>query len=204
LSLTASLQRSAEATEQQTLTVGGVKDSVGAGMTWQRGPRWSVTASVEADRFYSQARTFVGSGVLEQAEIDYKIRTEYPDYTIRIAGAHGAYHASGQADALLQRLAPAALGPVSAATFMPNSYTQFGAFVGFGNDLLDRYTHAWRPYLDVGMVHDTNQGWGVQTDVGFAGSVFGGDHAALYFQHERVAAQGSSVTVIGARYRWFY
>ncbi|MGG1946934.1 tetratricopeptide repeat protein [Trinickia sp. NRRL B-1857] len=204
LSLTATIERSAEATEQQTLTVGGVKDSIGAGMTWQRGPRWSCTASVEADRFYSQARSFVGSGVLEQAEIDYKIRTEYPDYTIRIAGAHGAYHASGQADALLQRLAPAALGPVSAATFMPNSYTQFGAFVGFGNDLLDRYTHAWRPYLDVGMVHDTNQGWGLQTDIGFAGSVLGGDHAALYFQHERVAAQGSSVTVIGARYRWFY
>lgn len=204
LSLTASVQRSAEATEQQTLTVGGVKDSVGAGMTWQSGPRWSVTASVEADRFYSQARTFVGSGVLEQAEIDYKIRTEYPDYTVRLAGAHGAYHASGQTDALLQRLAPATLGPVGAATFMPNSYTQFGAFVGFGNDLLDRYTHAWRPYLDVGMVHDTNQGWGLQTDVGLAGSVLGGDHAALYFQHERVAAQGSSVTVIGARYRWFY
>ncbi|WP_233216813.1 tetratricopeptide repeat protein [Trinickia dabaoshanensis] len=204
VSLTASVERGAEATEQQALLVGGLKDSAGAAMTWQPNPRWSFTASVEADRFYSQARGFVGSGVLEQAEIDYKIRTKFPDYTIRITGAHGGYNASGQPDALLQRLAPAALGPLSAATFMPASYGQFGAFVGFGNDLVDRYTHAWRPYLDIGMVHDTNQGWGLQSDVGIAGTLFGGDHAALYFQHERVAAQGTSVTVIGARYRWFY
>lgn len=204
LSFTASVQRSGEVTEQQTLTVGGVKDDVSGGVTWQPTPRWSFSASIEADRFYSQARTFVGSGVLQQAELDYKIRTEYPDYTLRFTGEHGAYNNSGQPDALLEHLVPAALGPFSAANFMPNSFTQFGAFIGFGNDLADRYTHAWRPYLDVGMVHDTNQGWGVETDVGIAGSVFGGDHAAVYFQHERVAAAGTSLTLIGVRYRWLY
>lgn len=204
VSFTASIQRSGEVTEQQTLTVGGVKDDVKGGVTWQPTPRWSFNASIEADRFYSQARTFVGSGVLQQAELDYKIRTEYPDYTLRFTGEHGAYSNSGQPDALLEHLVPAALGPFSAGDFMPNSFTQFGAFIGFGNDLADRYTHAWRPYLDVGMVHDTNQGWGLETDVGIAGSVFGGDHAAVYFQHERVAAAGTSLTLIGVRYRWLY
>lgn len=204
VSFTVSARHNAQVTEQQTLIVGGMKDDISGGVTWQPNPRWTFSASVEADRFYSQARSFVGSGVLQQAEIAYKIRTEYPDYTVRLTGAHGQYNASGQPDALLQRFMPASLGPFSAADFMPNSFTQFGAFVGFGNDFADRYTHAWRPYLDVGMVHDTNQGWGLETDVGIAGTVFGGDHAALYFQHERVAASGSSVTVIGARYRWFY
>lgn len=204
VSFTASVQRSAEVTEQQTLTVGGVKDDVSGGVTWQPTPHWSFTASIEADRFYSQARNFVGSGMLQQAELDYKIRTEYPDYTLRFTGAHGAYNNSGQPDALLQRLVPAALGPFSAGDFMPNTFSQFGAFVGFGNDLADRYTHAWRPYVDVGMVHDTNQGWGVAADLGIAGSVFGGDHAAVYFQHERVAAAGTALTLFGVRYRWLY
>ena len=204
VSFTASIQRSGEVTEQQTLTVGGVKDDISGGLTWQPAPRWSFTASIEADRFYSQGRNFVGSGILQQAELDYKIRTEYPDYTLRFTGAHGAYNDSGQPDALLQRLVPATLGPFSAGDFMPNTFSQFGAFIGFGNDLAERYTHAWRPYLDVGMVHDTNQGWGVAADVGIAGSVFGGDHAAVYFQHERVAAAGTSLTLIGVRYRWLY
>jgi hypothetical protein len=204
VSFTVSAQRNAQVTEQQALTVGGMKDDLSGGVTWQPNPRWTFAASIEADRFYSQARNFVGSGVLQQAEIAYKIRTQYPDYTVRLTGAHGQYNGSGQPDALLQRLLPANLGPFGAADFMPNSFTQFGAFVGFGNDLADRYTHAWRPYLDIGMVHDTNQGWGLETDVGIAGTVFGGDHAALYFQHERIAASGGSVTVIGARYRWFY
>jgi hypothetical protein len=204
VSFTASVQRSGEVTELQTLTVGGVKDDISGGVTWQPTPRWSFTASIEADRFYSQARNFVGSGVLQQAELDYKIRTEYPDYTLRFTGAHGAYNDSGQPDALLQRLVPATLGPLSAADFMPNTFSQFGAFIGFGNDLADRYTHAWRPYLDIGMVHDTSQGWGLETDVGIAGSVFGGDHAAVYFQRERIAAAGTSLTLIGVRYRWLY
>lgn len=204
ISFSISAQRSAEVTEQQTLTVGGVKDGVSGAVTWQPSPRWTFTASLEGDRFYSQARNFVGSGVLEQAEIDYKIRTEYPDYTVRLTGAHGTYNGSGQPDALLLRLAPADSGALTAGDFMPNSFSQFGAFIGFGNDLTDRYTHAWRPYLDVGMVHDTNQGWGLETDVGIAGSVFGGDRAAVYFQHERIASGGAAATVIGARYRWFY
>lgn len=204
VSFTVSARRNAEVTEQQALTVGGMKDDVIGGVTWQPNPRWTFAASLEADRFYSQARNFVGSGVLQQAEIAYKFRTEYPDYTVRLTGAHGQYNGSGQPDALLQRLLPANPGPLGAANFVPNGFTQFGAFVGFGNDLADRYTHAWRPYLDIGMVHDTNQGWGLEANLGIAGTVFGGDHAALYFQHERVAASGSSVTVIGARYRWFH
>lgn len=204
LSFNASVARNAEATELQTLQVGGMKDKAMGGFTWQMTPRWSVSGSIEADRFYSQARTFVGSGAVQQAEIDYKIRTEYPDYTLRFVGAHGQYNDSGQSDALLARLLPADAGPATASTFTPNSYTEFGAYIGFGNDLVDRYTHAWRPYLDVGTVHDTVQGWGVDANVGIAGSVFGGDQAALYFRHQRVAQTGSAVTVIGARYRWLY
>lgn len=204
LSFNASIARNAEATELQSLLVGGMKDKAEGGFAWQITPRWTLTGSIEADRFYSQARTFVGSGILQQAEVDYKIRTEYPDYTLRFTGAHGQYNDSGQPDALLARLVPASAGPVTAASMMPNSYTQMGAFFGFGNDLVDRYTHAWRPYLDVGMVHDTVQGWGVDANVGIAGSVFGGDQAALYFQHQHVAQSGSAVTMIGARYRWLY
>jgi polysaccharide biosynthesis protein PelB len=204
LQLSGSLARNADADETQTLFVGGMKDLVTGNLLWQIDPRWSFDASLEADRFYSQARNLIGTGSVQQAEVDYKIRTEYPDYTLRFVAAHGGYNDSGTPDALISRLVPASDGPITAATFMPNSYTQFGAYVGFGNDLAQRYTHAWRPYLDLGIVHDTVQGWGLNADIGIAGSVFGGDHAAIYFEHEHLAQTGSQLTMIGARYRWLY
>ncbi|MEW6344618.1 MAG: tetratricopeptide repeat protein [Pseudomonadota bacterium] len=205
LTLTGSAGRDQSATESQALLIGGMKDNLTGGFNWRMTTRIYASGTLEADRFYSQARDYLGSGVLSSGEIGYKIRTGYPDFTVRLAGARGEYGASGAADALISRLSPLSAGPASAATFMPLTYAQYGLFFGFGNDLLDQYTHRWRPFLDVGIVHNSVQGWGPQVSLGVAGSVFGGDHAALYLEHESVSQVGSApVTVIGARYSWFY
>ena len=59
-------------------------------------------------------------------------------------------------------------------------------------------------FLDVGILHNSIQGWGPDISLGLAGSVFGGDHLALFFQHQAVTRLGTPQTVIGARYNWFY
>ncbi|MFC0575400.1 tetratricopeptide repeat protein [Paraburkholderia solisilvae] len=192
------------ADETQTLQVGGMKDNVIGDFTYRVTERITVTGSVEADRFYSQARNYIGSGVLSNGEISYRFHTEYPDYTVRVVGTHGGYGASGGADPLISRLIPAADQPAVAGDFLPDTYTQYGLYFGFGNDLLEQYTHRWRPFLDVGIVHDSNQGWGPDFNVGVAGTVFGGDHLALFFQHQRVSRLGTPVTLMGARYNWYY
>jgi hypothetical protein len=53
-------------------------------------------------------------------------------------------------------------------------------------------------------LHDSFQGWGPEISLGLAGTVFGGDHAALFFSHQRVSRLGTPVTQVGARYSWFY
>jgi hypothetical protein len=40
--------------------------------------------------------------------------------------------------------------------------------------------------------------------VGIAGTVLGGDHVAVFLQHQRVSKIGTPVTVLGARYSWYY
>ncbi|KVE66113.1 hypothetical protein WI97_14100 [Burkholderia vietnamiensis] len=192
------------ADELPTLRIGGMKDNLIADGSWQVNERVTVSGSVEMDRFYSQARTYLGSGVLSTAQVSYRIRTAYPDYTIRVVGTHGDYGATGRADALISSLLPAASRSAAAGNFMPATYTQYGLFAGFGTDLRERYTHRWRPFLEVGIVHDSIQGRGATVDAGMAGSVFGGDHAALFIQHQRVSRLGTPVTVVGAQYRWFY
>ena len=196
--------RNQVADEDQFLQVGGMKDNVVGDLTWRATQRLTMTGSIEGDRFYSQARDYIGSGLLENGEIAYRIRTGYPDYTLRLVGEHGGYGASGGADSLISRLEPAALQPALAGDFLPESYWQYGLYFGFGNDLLDQYTHAWRPFFDIGILHNSVQGWGPDISLGLAGSVFGGDHLALYFQHQSVSRLGTPVTVIGARYNWFY
>lgn len=192
------------ADELPTLRIGGMKDNLIADGSWQVNERVTVSGSVEMDRFYSQARTYLGSGVLSTAQVSYRIRTAYPDYTIRVVGTHGDYGATGRADALISSLLPAASRSAAAGNFMPATYTQYGLFAGFGTDLRERYTHRWRPFLEVGIVHDSIQGRGATVDAGMAGSVFGGDHAALFIEHQRVSRLGTPVTVVGAQYRWFY
>ncbi|MGH8782546.1 tetratricopeptide repeat protein [Paraburkholderia sp.] len=192
------------ADELPALRVGGMKDNAIADLTWQLGTRVTLSGSVEADRFYSQARTYLGSGVLSTAQLSYRIRTAYPDYTVRLVGIHGDYGASGRADPLIASLLPPADQPATAGNFIPATYSQYGLFAGFGNDLRDQYTHRWRPFLDVGIVHDSIQGWGPEISAGIAGTVFGGDHAALFVEHQRVSKIGTPVTVLGARYSWFY
>ncbi|REG57468.1 tetratricopeptide repeat protein [Paraburkholderia sp. BL6669N2] len=204
LSIALKAGRNQTARESQALLVGGMKDNVVGTITYRATQHLYATGMVEADRFYSQARNYLGSGVLSTGEIGYRIRTNYPDFTVRLIGTHGDYGASGSADGLISRLIPASAGPVDASTFVPQTYSQYGAFFGFGNDLIDQYTRAWRPFLDVGVLHDSFQGWGPSISLGLAGTVFGGDHAALFFSHQRVSRLGTPVTQIGARYSWFY
>lgn len=105
---------------------------------------------------------------------------------------------------MLGRLLPAGV-PLSVDQFMPRSFTQYGVLFGFGTDYLDRYTRAWRPFLDVGMLRDNREGWGSQVQLGVAGSVFGNDHLALYIEHQSITRSGTSpLTEIGLRYRWLY
>jgi hypothetical protein len=203
LRFTFQIGRNQLADESQEIQVGGVKDLVRGEVEWDVLPRVYVRGALEGDRFYAQDRQRIGSGALMDGEIGYRFRIEYPDWSVRIVGTHGNYSPQDVNVPMLQRLIPVGDIP-TAATFVPQSYSQYGIATGFGTDLLDRYTRAWRPFLDVGLIHDSNFGWGPQVLVGLAGSVFGNDHAAVYYQHEAVSHLGTSTTEVGVRYRWLF
>jgi hypothetical protein len=199
-----SVGRAQAANESQVLAVGGVKDNVTVSGRWNATNRIYASVTFEAARYYSQARNNVGSGTNTSAELGYRIRTTYPDYTVRVIGVRGNYHASGSPDGLFGRLIPSDAGPVTADTVMPQSYTQYGAFIGFGTDTQNTYSRAWRPYLDVGIVHDSNQGWGPQASAGIGGSLLGGDRLVFYVSRQQVSGVGTAVTLMGVNYIYFY
>jgi len=199
-----SIGRNQPANETPQLRVGGVKDLFSIGNNWRVTQNEYVRARVEGNRFYGQDRSFLGSGMVFDGEIGHRFRVEYPDYTIRVVGTVARYNATGTVSPLMARLLPSGAAP-DVDQIMPRSFNQFGMLFGFGTDYRDRYTRAWRPFMDAGMLHDNREGWGVQAQLGVAGSVFGNDHLALYIEHQSITRAGTSpLTEIGLRYRWLY
>ncbi|CAG9168624.1 hypothetical protein LMG23992_01223 [Cupriavidus laharis] len=193
------------ADESAALRVGGAKDVLGVGVTYRLGLREFVGARVEYSSFRGQDRSALGHGMVYDVEAGYRIRTAYPDYTVRVVGTHASYSTNG--GSLTPRMA--SLVPVdedaTPGFYMPQGFTQAGVLFGFGTELIDEYTHKWRPFGEVGLLHDTRARQNFRVQGGVAGSVFGNDHLSLYVSHETAARNGGvPLTEVGLRYRWLY
>ncbi|WP_215781472.1 tetratricopeptide repeat protein [Paludibacterium sp. B53371] len=191
------------AEETSVLLLGGMKNLAALGGSWQQG-RWFASGRVEYDRFYLQDRSFLGEGYQASLDAGYKFRFGYPDFTAHLVANHGQYSPYGSVTPSGLTLLPNP-GTSAAAEIMPQTFTQSGLLLSFGTDLPGGYSHAFRPYLEAGPVYDSHAGWGASINLGVVGSVFGRDRLSLFYQHQDMAAQGSSpVTEVGVRYSWFY
>jgi len=203
-----SLARNQEATENQPLMIGGVKDLASVGVNYKPDPHIFSGLTVEYDRFYGQDRSFLGTGITLNGQAGYKFRIEYPDYTVRLVVTHAQYNATGNPGALLDQLVPLSATPSaapSAIQFMPHGFTQAALLFGFGTDLPTGYSQAWRPFFEAGPLQDSRAGTGEQINFGLVGSLIGTDQWLVYFSHSSASQTGSNpVTEVGMRYRWMY
>lgn len=204
LTLTYALGYNQAATESTQLTVGGTKDLATLGFIYRLDPHWFGGARYEYTRFHGQDRSYLGNGSLVEANLGYKIKADYPDYTIRAVFAHGQYNATGAPGDALRVLLPQNT-PFTAAAFMPQTFTQGGLLFSFGDDLPEQYSKGWRPMFAGGPIRDSRAGWSGQAELGMAGSVFGNDQMLLYGAYQGVSSNHStSVKEVGVRYRYLY
>ncbi|MEM5436301.1 tetratricopeptide repeat protein [Paraburkholderia diazotrophica] len=204
LTLTYALGYNQAATESTQLTVGGTKDLASLGFSYVPDPHWFGGARYEYARFHGQDRSYLGNGSLVEANIGYKIKTDYPDYTIRAVFAHGQYNATGTPGSDLRVLLPQGT-PFTATSFMPQTFTQGGLLFSFGDGLPDEYSKGWRPMFIGGPLRDSRAGWSGEAELGVVGSVFGNDQLMLYGAYQGVSSNHStSVKEVGVRYRYLY
>lgn len=195
-----------QADESPYLRVGGAKDTFALGAQYRLSLREFIGGRVQYDHFYGQDRTVLGHGMVYDIEAGYRIRTSYPDYTVRLVGTHANYSANGNTlSPRLQRLVPPDDDETTSSFFMPRGFTQAGVVFDFGTELLDDYTKKFRPFAEVGLLRDTRAGQNFRARLGIAGRVFGNDHLAVYWSHETAARNGGTpLTEVGLRYRWLY
>lgn len=191
------------------LQVGAVQDVVRLGVQWNPESRWFLNGTVDASRLYSQSssfqnRTYIGRGMRMDADLGYRIRASYPDWSIRVTAARGIYNASDRKVSSMAPLFPDGTVPM-ASDLIPRNFTQYGLMIRLGGADKATYSRAWRPFIDAGMVHDSNDGWGPQILLGIGGSVVGRDRLQLYASYEKTSqGSGQRTMQVGLSYRMMY
>jgi hypothetical protein len=202
--------------DTSALFVGGMKNEVRLALQYNVSKREYVTAGASLQRFYTQARTWLGNGDRVEMEVGHRFRTEYPDLTLRGYAAHQSYRPGATTDeAVGARLNPA--GTIPAATFfLPQSFSYYSAAIGFGEQLRgqpfawDRfgeepYSKALRPFASAGIGYNTVTGSGPNFLVGVAGSVLGGDQLAFYYlQSNGGTGTFTKASELVLRYQYFF
>jgi hypothetical protein len=139
-------------------------------------------------RYYTQTGNYLGSGNHLAWEIGHQIRTEYPDWRVRLIGVHTRYN-----------------NDTKASLALPYNANIYGVCFGFGEGFRLAYTLAWRPYLDYCATNNNLSGQGFNATLGLAGSVAGHDQLSLTLRQERGGANLATgpTQEINLNYRYF-
>ena len=192
------------ATESALLQVGGMRSMLEANVTYQLTQREYARVDLGAERYSSQAGTFLGTGQFWNVEVGHHVRLEYPDIIARLYVSQATFQQSGLFDNQIARLIPLGSNPVGYA-YLPQSSSAYGVSLGLGTTVEQRYTRAWRPFAEFGLSNNSLTGMGYDMRTGAAGSVLGSDVLKVYFQvlsNKPLSQQNSRE--LGFHYQWFF
>ena len=193
------------ALETSATSVAAVRDRIFANVQYTFSKREYLSTEIQASRYYTQGeRTFIGSGHSLTWELGHRIRTEYPDLTVRAAGSFNHFNLSGSGDVPTSSLTIDGTIP-TAGFFLPGSFSVYGVYAGFGNWYRTNYTRAIRPFADVGVSHNTVTGMGYSAILGASGSVVGMDRLTLYASTGRGGNGTNELSrEVGLRYMYMF
>ena len=186
------------------MRVGGLKDELRVNATYDISKREYLSISMASQRYMTQARTHAGDGTRIEAEIGYRIRTDYPNFTARLSGVHHALSSTASTDGLAARINPNG-GVPAGSFFVPNSFSYFAAGIGFGEYLRRDYSRGIRPFADASLGYNTVTGSGYGAMLGLGGSLFGSDHLSVAYTRTR-GGSGVNLTTeeLGLRYQCYF
>ncbi|MFN3544343.1 MAG: tetratricopeptide repeat protein [Thiobacillus sp.] len=188
------------ATESAQLRLLGEKDSLQARLQWNFSRREYLAATLQHDRYGLEGGEALGAGTGVMGEAGWRIRTEYPNFMLRLNASQWRFSDTGgllPESALplsaarwntLARIDPSLGIPgtalsgvnVPSSAFLPQNFAAYGINFGFGENVRRDYSRAWRPYLDLGIGRNSVTGLTWNWLAGVAGSVIGGDHLTAY------------------------
>ncbi len=207
----------ADSSDSLALRVGGYEDNVRLGFTYVISKREYLRYGLRMARFSTQFDDYLGSGQNHNLELGYRIRTEYPDFRVRVFAEQYNYsYDGGVGPQALGRLSPTVLDQINSGNldavkyFLPEGSTNMGACLGMGENLAgqniqDIYTRALRPFFDICTTNNSLNGAGYSGAIGLAGTITGEDHFSLRMeQSSGGTGTGALSRTLALRYRHYY
>jgi hypothetical protein len=187
------------------MRVAGRQDKLQLDLNWAVTERIFLNTEIAGSLLDTQDGESLGSGARAVFTAGYKFRFDYPDYSLRLTtGIYDYSREDGAISGDAARLVPDDV-TADSSFFLPGDYTQYGIYVGFGEEFRDRYTRRWRPFLDFGITYNTASGIGTDLSAGIGGRVLGDDHLAIGIGRiEGGGGLGEIDQIFRAVYRYWY
>lgn len=189
------------ATESAGLRVGGYKDFLQLGSSWQVTPRTSLQVQLEHALYAAQGGGDLGEadtltlGWRHQLEGDIALNARVVQLQSRSE--------PGLPASLLPVLPVGA--PASAAYFVPAEFTQAGVGVAFGEAAEYGYQRRWRPFGAVSVTYDDIVDVGYEARLGVLGPVAGHDRLRFFVAGSDGAQANAAPTfTLNLDYLFFY
>jgi tetratricopeptide (TPR) repeat protein len=217
ISLDGAIEQRGSTTESIPLRVAGYANNLRAGLTWTIGKREYLRVGAGLDRYYTQFNDYLGRARRFDLDAGYRIRTEYPDWKVRVFIARQLVTRDGSVGADTVARLPQSIrdqvasGDLEATRyFLPDGSTTLGVCFGAGENLAganlqETYTRAWRPFYEACKQDNSLNGSGYIATLGMAGSLIGPDHLSLRFDISRGGSgAGALARTLALRYRYYF
>jgi polysaccharide biosynthesis protein PelB len=199
------------------LQLAGYEHSAYGSLSYTLDKRTYLRAAPRLSQYYTQFGDYLGSGRTLDLEAGYRIRTEYPDWRVRVLLSQQDISRDGSVSAASLASLPADLQASIAAGatdplgyFLPENSTSWGLCAGMGENLAGQniqtvYSRGWRPYVDMCFRDNTRTGSGYSATAGLVGSITGKDHVAIDFQNGNALSNVEGPTrSLTLRYRRYF
>jgi hypothetical protein len=205
LNASVSLGYHQQADDTAGLLVGGMKNDLSLGLSYNLFAKDTLFGSYTQNAYYTQDGQYVSNG--EQAVIRYehKFWKSYPDWTIAPYSVVTQYYNKTKSlltGSILQ-LVPTGVVP-NVNFLIPANFIEYGLTFSFGQTYIEDYTHRWRPMGSLTLSKNSSVGPGKLFNLGIAGTVFGRDHLLFYYEWGSNQGQGLQTSrLIKASYRLY-
>ncbi len=178
-------------TEETTaMRLGGMKDRLGVGLTYQ--PTRLDTVSLEhfRDRYHLQTGADIGRGHTTTLQYMHALRGGTPSVDVGAFWSNFNFSErnlqslSGRQLNILRYL-PDSPASIPANYLLPQSFQYYGVVISTNQRFMEEYTRAVRPFASLALTRHSREGSGYGLSVGLAGSVLGQDHLSVGFNFSK-------------------
>ena len=162
--------------------------------------RIGLYTSVEKNGYFSADGSKIGNRTTIYGELSFKLRTGYPDYTLRTYVQRGIFNERKHKNTFTDRISK-----FKPSDILPENYYQIGAGFNFGSENRFSFVRVWRPFFSSEINYSNTYGWGSSVTGGVGGSLFGKDSLRIEVQFFKgFKGKGTNGFTVESGYRkWF-